>query len=163
MLFRSVQETKAPAGYFTNDTVFVQKITAGGAKETVSCYNASSVEEQIYRGGVKVQKRDLETKKAEPQGGASLEDAVFTITSLNDHPVIVEGKTYTKNQVVLSLTTDGKGSAATKKDALPFGHYRVDETKAPEGYLKEGKLSTEFDIVKNGEIVDVTIDRKSVV
>ena len=158
----TVQETKAPAGYFVNDTVFVQKITAGGAKETVSCYNASSVEEQIYRGGVKVQKRDLETKKAEPQGGASLEDAVFTITSLNDHPVIVEGKTYTKNQVVLSLTTDGKGSAATKKDALPFGHYRVDETKAPEGYLKEGKLSTEFDIVKNGEIVDVTMEEKAI-
>ena len=67
----TVQETKAPAGYLVNDTVFVQKITAGGAKETISCYNASSVEEQVYRGGVKVQKRDLETKKAEPQGGAS--------------------------------------------------------------------------------------------
>ena len=158
----TVQETKAPAGYFVNDAVFVQKITAGGTKETVSCYNASSVEEQIYRGGVKVQKRDLETKKAEPQGGASLEGAVFTITSLNDHPVIVEGKTYMRNQVVLSLTTDGKGSAATKKDALPFGHYRVDETKAPEGYLNEGKLSTEFDIVKNGEVVDLTSEDQAI-
>lgn len=158
----TVQETKAPAGYFANDTVFVQKITAGGAKETVSCYNASSVEEQIYRGGVKVQKRDLETKKVEPQGSASLEGAVFTITSLNDHPVIVEGKTYTKNQVVMSLTTDGKGTAATKKDALPFGHYRIDETKAPEGYLNEGKLSAEFDIVKNGEIVDLTSEDKAI-
>lgn len=158
----TVQETKAPAGYLVNDTVFVQKITAGGAKETVSCYNASSVEEQIYRGGVKVQKRDLETKKAEPQGSASLEGAVFTITSLNDHPVMVEGKAYTKNQVVLSLTTDSKGTAVTKKDALPFGHYRIDETKAPEGYLNEGKLSTEFDIVKNGEIVDVTMEEKAI-
>ena len=158
----TVQETKAPAGYFANDTVFVQKITAGGGKETVSCYNASSVEEQIYRGGVKVQKRDLETKKAEPQGSASLENAAFTITSLNDHPVIVEGKTYTKNQVVLSLSTDGKGTASTKKDALPFGHYRVDETKAPEGYLNEGKLSTEFDIIKDGEIVDLTSEDKAI-
>ncbi len=133
----TVQETKAPAGYFINDTVFVQKITAGGKAETVSCYNASSVEEQIYRGGVKVQKRDLETKKAEPQGSASLENAAFTITSLNDHPVIVEGKTYTKNQVVMSLSTDSKGTASTEKDALPFGHYRADETKAPEGYLNK--------------------------
>lgn len=158
----TVQETKAPAGYFTNDTVFVQKITAGGAKETVSCYNASSVEEQVYRGGVKVQKRDLETKKAEAQGGATLEGVVFTVTSLNDHPVIVEGKTYTKNQVVLTLTTDSKGTASTKKDALPFGHYRIDETKAPEGYLNEGKLSTEFDIVKNGEIVDLTSEDEAI-
>lgn len=158
----TVQETKAPAGYFANDTVFVQKITAGGAKETISCYNASSVEEQVYRGGVKVQKRDLETKKAEAQGGATLEGVVFTVTSLNDHPVIVEGKTYTKNQVVLTLTTDSKGTASTKKDALPFGHYRIDETKAPEGYLNEGKLSSEFDIVKNGEIVDLTSEDKAI-
>ena len=158
----TVQETKAPAGYFANDTVFVQKITAGGAKETISCYNASSVEEQVYRGGVKVQKRDLETKKAEVQGGATLEGVVFTVTSLNDHPVIVEGKTYTKNQVVLTLTTDSKGTASTKKDALPFGHYRIDETKAPEGYLNEGKLSSEFDIVKNGEIVDLTSEDKAI-
>ena len=152
----TVQETKAPIGYFTNDTVFVQKITAGGKAETVSCYNASSVEEQICRGGVKLQKRDFETKKKEPQGDATLEGAVFTITSLNENPVIIDGKTYTKNQVVMTLTTDSNGSASTKKDVLPFGHYRADETKAPEGYLNEGKLSVEFDITQNGEIVNLT-------
>ena len=158
----TVQETKAPAGYFANDTVFVQKITADGKAETVSCYNASSVEEQIYRGGVKLQKRDFETKKAEPQGDATLEGAAFTITSLNENPVMVDGKTYTKNQVVMSLTTDSKGTVSTKKDALPFGHYRADETKAPEGYLNEGKLSVEFDITKNGEIVDLTSEEASI-
>ena len=100
----TVQETKAPVGYFSNDTVFVQKITADGAKETVKCYNAASVEEQIYRGGVKIQKRDQETKKAEPQGSATLEGAEFTITTLNEHPVIVEDKTYTKDQVVMNLS-----------------------------------------------------------
>lgn len=158
----TVQETKAPAGYFANDTVYVQKITADGKAETVSCYNASSVEEQIYRGGVKLQKRDFETKKAEPQGDATLEGAAFTITSLNENPVMVDGKTYTKNQVVMSLTTDNKGSVSTKKDALPFGHYRADEKKAPEGYLNEGKLSVEFDITKNGEIVDLTSEKAAI-
>lgn len=83
-------------------------------------------------------------------------------TSLNDHPVIVEGKTYTKNQVVMSLSTDSKGTASTEKDALPFGHYRADETKAPEGYLNEGKRSAEFDIVKNGEIVDLTLESNAI-
>ena len=100
----TVQETKVPVGYFSNDTVFVQKITADGAKETVQCYNASSVDEQIYRGGVKIQKRDQETKKAEPQGSATLEGAEFTITTLNEHPVIVADKTYTKDQVVMNLS-----------------------------------------------------------
>lgn len=158
----TVQETKAPAGYFANGAVFVQKITAGGKAETVSCYNASSVEEQIYRGGVKIQKRDLETKKAEPQGDATLEGAVFTITSLNEHPVIVGGKAYTKNQVVMTLVTDSKGTTATKEDALPFGHYRVDETKAPEGYLNKGKTAAEFDIEKNHEIVDLTAEGSAI-
>ncbi len=158
----TVQETKAPTGYLANDTVFVQKITAGGKAETVSCYNASSVEEQVYRGSVKLQKRDFETKEAEPQGGATLENAAFTITSLNENPVVVDGKTYTKNQIVMSLTTDSKGSVSTKKDALPFGHYRADETKAPEGYLNEGKLSVEFDITKNGEIVDLTSEEAAI-
>ncbi len=158
----TVQETKAPAGYLANDTIFVQKITADGKAETVSCYNASSVEEQIYRGGVKLQKRDFETKKAEPQGDATLEGAAFTITSLNENPVMVDGKTYTKNQVVMSLVTDNKGTVSTKKDALPFGHYRADETNAPEGYLNEGKLSVEFDITKNGEIVDLTSEEAAI-
>lgn len=158
----TVQETKAPTGYLANDTVFVQKITAGGKVETISCYNTSSVEEQVCRGGMKLQKRDFETKKAEPQGGATLENATFTITSLNENPVVVDGKTYTKNQVVMSLTTDSKGSVSTKKDTLPFGHYRADETKAPEGYLNEGKLSVEFDITKNGEIVNLTSEEAAI-
>ena len=111
---------------------------------------------------MKLQKRDFETKKAEPQGDATLEGAAFTITSLNENPVVVDGKTYTKNQVVMSLTTDSKGSVSTKKDALPFGHYRADETKAPEGYLNEGKLSVEFDITKNGEIVDLTSEEAAI-
>lgn len=158
----TVQEAKAPTGYFANDTVFVQKITADGSKETVKCYNASSVDEQIYRGGVKIQKRDQETKKAEPQGSATLEGAEFTITTLNEHPVIVEDKTYTKDQVVMNLVTDENGLASTAKDALPFGHYRVDETKSPKGYLNEGTISIEFDITKNAEIVELTAEDSSI-
>lgn len=158
----TVQETKAPVGYFSNDTVFVQKITADGAKETVKCYNAASVEEQIYRGGVKIQKRDQETKKAEPQGSATLEGAEFTITTLNEHPVIVEDKTYTKDQVVMNLVTDESGLASTAKDALPFGHYRVDETKSPKGYLNVGTISIEFDITKDGEILELTAEDSSI-
>ena len=158
----TIQETKAPTGYFANDTVFVQKITADGSKETVKCYNASSVDEQIYRGGVKIQKRDQDTKKAEPQGSATLEGAEFTITTLNEHPVIVADKTYTKDQVVMNLVTDESGLASTAKDALPFGHYRVDETKSPKGYLKEGTISIEFDITKDGEIVELTAEDSSI-
>ena len=79
--------TKAPKYYFLNETVFVQKITGSGSQESVSIYNASNVEEQVYRGGVKVQKRDLETQDTVSQGNATLAGATFSITTLNEQPV----------------------------------------------------------------------------
>lgn len=117
----------------------------------VSVYQSSTIEESVIRGGVKIQKRDSETGEAKPQGSATLEGTVFAITTLNENPVLVDGTSYTKDQVVLTLTADKSGSAATAKDALPFGHYRVDETTAPSGYLNSGKISVEFDITEQGK------------
>lgn len=137
----TVQESKAPAGYFASDAIFVQKLSGGGDSETLELYHASDVEEQIFRGGVKIQKRDLETGEARPQGGASFENAEFTITSLNENPVLVDGKPFTKDQIVMTLKTGSDGTATTKKDALPYGHYRADEVTPPQGYLNTGKIS----------------------
>ena len=158
----TIQETKAPTGYFASEAVIVQKITGDGDQETISVYNASKVEEQIYRGGVKIQKRDIETTEAHAQGGATLKGAEFTITTLNDNPVLVDGKNYNKDQVVMTLTTDDAGIAATAVDALPFGHYRIDEIKAPEGYLNQGIISLEFDITEDGKIVELTAEDNSI-
>lgn len=158
----TVQESKAPTGYYANDTVMVQKITASGKKETVDFYNASDVPEQVYRGGVKIQKRDYETKEAKAQGSATLEGAEFTITTLNENPVIVDEETYTKDQVVMTLTTDKNGTASTAKDALPYGHYRADEITPPEGYLNKGTISIEFDITEDGKIVELTAEDNSI-
>ena len=158
----TVQESKAPAGYQLNPTVFVQKITGDGKQEMVSVYQSSTIEESVIRGGVKIQKRDSETGEAKPQGSATLECTVFAITTLNENPVLVDGTSYTKDQVVLTLTADKSGSAATAKDALPFGHYRVDETTAPSGYLNSGKISVEFDITEQGKIVELTAKDNSI-
>ena len=83
----TVQESKAPAGYQLNPTVFVQKITGDGKQEMVSVYQSSTIEESVIRGGVKIQKRDSETGEAKPQGSATLEGTVFAITTLNENPV----------------------------------------------------------------------------
>ena len=91
-----------------------------------------------------------------------MEGTVFAITTLNENPVLVDGTSYTKDQVVLTLTADKSGSAATAKDALPFGHYRVDETTAPSGYLNSGKISVEFDITEQGKIVELTAKDNSI-
>ena len=158
----TVQETKAPAGYFVNDTIFVQKISGTSESETINVYQSSEVPEQIYRGGVQIQKRDLETGEAAAQGNATLEGAEFTIITLNENPVIVNGETYENGEAVLTLTTDEDGLASTGADTLPYGHYRVDETKAPEGYLNEGRISLEFDITEDGKIVELTAEDQSI-
>lgn len=158
----TVQESQAPTGYLADDTIFVHKITSAGNAETVNFYNASEVPEHVIRGGVKIQKRDLETKESKAQGSATLENAAFAITTLNENPVIVEGNSYTKGQVVLTMKTNADGIASTAKDALPFGHYRVDEASAPKGYLNEGVISIEFDITEDGKFVDLTAEDHSI-
>lgn len=158
----TVQETKAPAGYFVNDTIFVQKISGTSESETINVYQSSEVPEQIYRGGVQIQKRDLETGEAAAQGNATLEGAEFTIITLNENPVIVNGETYENGEAVLTLTTDENGLASTDADTLPYGYYRVDETKAPEGYLNEGRISLEFDVTEDGKIVELTAEDQSI-
>lgn len=158
----TVQETKAPAGYFVNDTIFVQKISGTSESETINVYQSSEVPEQIYRGGVQIQKRDLETGEAAAQGNATLEGAEFTIITLNENPVIVNGETYENGEAVLTLTTDEDGLASTGADTLPYGHYRVDEIKAPEGYLNEGRISLEFDVTEDGKTVELTAEDQSI-
>ena len=53
----------------------------------------NTINDSVIRGGMKPQKRDLETGLSAPQGGATLEGAVFEITNISSSPVLVEGKT----------------------------------------------------------------------
>ena len=46
--------------------------------------------------------------------------------------------------------------ASTSADLLPYGKYRIEESKAPEGYLTDGAEPIEFEITEDGKIVDLT-------
>ena len=120
------------------------------------------VSDQVIRGGVKVQKRDLETKDTKAQGSATLKDTAFAIISLNENPVLVEGKLYKKNETVKTIQTGIDGIATTTADLLPYGKYKLEETKAPEGYLTDGAKAIEFSITENGKIVDLTDESHSI-
>ena len=87
------------------------------------------VSDKVIRGGVKIQKRDLETGDTKPQGSATLKDTVFDIISLNDNSVLVEGKLYKKNEVVKTIRTDIEGVASTSADLLPYGKFRIVESE----------------------------------
>lgn len=158
----TIQETKAPEGYQLNETVFTLPISSSGTSETVSIYQAPDIPDAVIRGGVKVQKRDLETGGTTAQGSATLEGATFSITSLNENAVVVDGKTYQKNEVVLTIKTDAAGLATSTANALPYGSYRLDEITPPTGYLGKGNLSAEFTISQNGEMIDLTGEDTSI-
>ena len=171
----TVEETKAPNGYLLDDAymqagdkseqikgLYVTQITEDGDLAVLSGSNQFSVSDKVIRGGVKIQKRDLETGDTKPQGSATLKDTAFDIISLNDNAVLVEGKLYKKNEVVKTIHTDIEGIASTSADLLPYGNFRIVESEAPDGYLTDGVKPIDFSITENGKIVDLTDEAHSI-
>ena len=142
--------------------VYVAQITEDGELAALSGSNQYSVLDKVIRGGVKIQKRDLETKDTKAQGGATLKDTAFEIISLNDNAVLVDGKLYNKNEVVKTIHTGVDGIATTAADTLPYGKYRIEESNVPEGYLTDGAKPIEFEITEDGKIVDLTDEAHSI-
>jgi len=75
---------------------------------------------------------------------------------------LVDGKLYNKNEVVKTIHTGIDGIATTSDDTLPYGKYRIKESKAPEGYLTDGAKPIEFEITENGKIIDLTDETLSI-
>ena len=171
----TVKEKTAPNGYLLECAymqaagsseqikgVYVAQITEDGELAALSGSNQYSVLDKVIRGGVKIQKRDLETKDTKAQGGATLKDTAFEIISLNDNAVLVDGKLYNKNEAVKTIHTGVDGIATTAADTLPYGKYRIEESNAPEGYLTDGAKPIEFEITEDGKIVDLTDEAHSI-
>ena len=171
----TVEETKSPSGYLLEGAymqadgseeqikgMYLTQITEDGDLAVLSGSNQYHVSDKVIRGGVKIQKRDLETKDTKAQGGATLKDTAFEIISLNENAVLVEGKLYKKNEVLMTIHTDIEGIASTSPDLLPYGKYRLSEQKPPEGYLISGAKPIDFEITENGKIVDLTDEAHSI-
>ena len=171
----TIEETKAPNGYLLEGAymqagdkseqikgLYVTQITEDGDLAVLSGSNQFSVSDKVIRGGVKIQKRDLETGDTKPQGSATLKDTAFDIISLNDNSVLVEGKLYKKNEVVKTIRTDIEGVASASADLLPYGQFRIVESEAPNGYLTDGAKPIDFTITENGKIVDLTDEAHSI-
>lgn len=171
----TVEETKAPNGYLLDgaymqvdgigekiEGLYLTQITEDNDIAVLTGNNQFSVLDKVIRGGVKIQKRDLETQDTKPQGSATLKDTAFEITSLNENAVLIEGKLYKKDEVVKIIHTNIEGIASTSANLLPSGKYRIDESKSPTGYSIEGAKSIEFEITENGKIVDLTDKEHSI-
>ena len=127
----SVREIEAPAGHELNDTWSsgVFSITAEG--QTI---DAGMCADYIQRGSIAVQKLDAGTLSSRPQVGASLAGAEISIINSSNSPVVVNGESVPRDAVVAKIVTNENGYAETDAGLLPYGTYKLVETKAPSGY-----------------------------
>lgn len=105
----TIQETKAPTGYFINNEVFVRKIEANGTDQYVSTYNQPKVLEKVIKFDIK----KLQAGTSTPVSGA-----VFRHTLPN-------GSTE-------DLETNGSGEITIT--GLASGTHKIKEIKSPDGY-----------------------------
>lgn len=105
----TIQETKAPTGYFINNEVFVRKIEANGKDQYVSTYNQPTVNEKVIK---------FDIKKVQAGTSTPVSGAVFLHT-------MPSGSTE-------ELTTNGSGEITIT--GLASGTHKIKEIKSPDGY-----------------------------
>lgn len=120
----TIRETKAPEGYLINETIFTEKVSVEGAKETDIVWHAPKVPDRIIRGGLQLVKfRESDDEKEDQK--QSLEGICFTVTSKTT------GET-------LEIVTDENGYAQTPVDeegrgSLVYDTYVISEKNTPAG------------------------------
>ena len=105
----TIQETKAPTGYFINNEVFVSKITTKGSVEDVDTFNMPTVNEKVIKFNI---------KKVQAGTSTPVSGAVFRHTLPN-------GSTE-------DLETNGSGEITIT--GLASGTHKIKEIKSPDGY-----------------------------
>lgn len=105
----TIQETKAPTGYFINNEVFVEKITSSGSAENVSTFNMPTVNEKVIK---------FDIKKVQAGTSTPVAGAVFRHT-------LPDGSTK-------ELTTNDSGEITIT--GLASGTHKIKEIKSPDGY-----------------------------
>lgn len=105
----TIQETKAPTGYFINNELFVRKITTSGSNEKVETFNMPKVNEKVIK---------FDIKKVQAGTSTPVAGAVFRHT-------LPDGSTK-------ELTTNDSGEITIT--GLASGTHKIKEIKSPDGY-----------------------------
>ena len=109
--------------------------------------------DEVARGAVLIEKRDLESGVLTPLGGASLDGTLFEITNMSRNPVYVGGALYQPGEVCATIEVVD-GVAQTDARALPYGSYQMAESKPGEGYLHTDQTVRSFQIRSDGEVIE---------
>lgn len=164
-------------------TYTIKNYSAAEAKSGTIFWPDGSLraEDPVVRGGIKIQKIDVNFQEGTPQGNASLNKTEFKVWNASEHDVVMLDKNgkwtpsdryapfktvstdtsmrqkYLSKPACLTLYCDGYGVAVSGDHDLPYGTYVVMETKAPPSGTY--KLNTEWAVIftvrKDGEIVEV--------
>ena len=126
----TIQETKAPEGYYINDEVFVRKITADGTDMYVNTYNEPKVPEQVIK---------FRIKKVQSDSTVAIAGAEFKHTKPS-------GKTEI-------LKTDSQGNIEIV--GLETGKHTLQEVSVPDGY-EINPTKVEFEVKSGGKLVMLT-------
>lgn len=108
---------------------------------------------EVVRGGVLIEKRDLESGLLTPLGGASLDGTLFEITNQSKNAVYVGGALYQPGEVCATIEVVD-GIAQTEVRALPYGSYQMVEFKPGEGYLHTDQTVRSFQIRQDGQVIE---------
>lgn len=108
---------------------------------------------EVVRGGVLIEKRDLESGLLTPLGGASLDGTLFEITNKSINAVYVNGALYQPGEVCATIEVVD-GIAQTDTRALPYGTYQMVESKPGEGYLHTDQTVRSFQIRQDGQVIE---------
>lgn len=109
--------------------------------------------DEVVRGGILIEKRDLESGLLTPLGGASLDGTLFEITNKSKNAVYVNGALYAPGEVCATIEVKD-GIAQTENRALPYGTYEMQEVKPGEGYLHTDQIVRSFQIRKDGQVIE---------
>ena len=109
------------------------------------------MDNEVVRGSVLIEKRDLESKLLTPLGGASLDGTLFEITNKSRNAVYVNGALYQPDEVCLTIEVKD-GVAQSDVRALPYGSYELAESKPGTGYLWTDKTIRPFDVLIDGSV-----------
>ena len=147
-----VKEVQAPEGYVRNtDDIYTFAFSYTNDKEAKQTFKHTFKNKRVT-AKISLQKQDKETKKAVPQGDATLEKAVYGLYAREDivHPDGATGVIYKAGEQVATLTTDKNGQASV--NGLYLGNYYAKEITPPTGYLADEE---EHDLVCNygGDLV----------
>ena len=108
---------------------------------------------EVVRGDVLIEKRDLESGLLTPLGGASLDGTLFEITNKSVNAVYVNDALYQPGEVCATIEVVD-GIAQTDARALPYGSYQMVETKPGEGYLHTDQTVRSFQIRQDGQVIE---------